>query len=778
MTDDEQARRIAELQAQLTEASAAVRDAYRDTARLIRLLSVIGQPGAPVQLADRILLALSEVFAADVTCFARISDTRLIVHRSCGLAEDDPAHERGWALAPDALTQFARPGFAPSGLGILPAPLTTIGVRSAMWIPLSLGRASSDTLLVCRFYGPEFTQVDVQLLGSVADRLAATLREREHHALMARLAKSGHRLTRYLELPTLIDETAELLRDLTGARSACVVMVRNGVAVPGGHKNRMHVDIGAPPPGWEMARRGRPHAMLTGSRRLICVPVMRDGSVCAILYAEHDPSEPFTGDAIDILAIFANYVAAAMANAELYRALWQSEASLRLNATRDPLTGLANRTLLTEQLNDELKRRSTPGHVGVLFCDLDRFKAVNDRLGHESGDELLKQVATRLRSRLRPGDRLGRFGGDEFVVVLSGIATLVDVALIARRVAEAFDEPFIISDENVRMSASIGGVLGVRGETTASAMLRDADAAMYASKDRGLGRIEVFDEAASHRSLDRLGLRSDLLHALERQQLAVHYQPIYDLLEGKVIGFEALLRWMHPERGPVPPDVFVPLAEETGLIVPIGHWVLEQACGQLARWGSGFQLNVNVSPVPLQQRDLAMEMLEIVQRSGVDPNDVCLEVTERSYLREDVTESANMLRAAGLHFALDDFGTSHSNLNYLKWFPIDVLKVDRSFVAGIAENEIDRGIVRAVMATAESLHLGIIAEGIETNQQLEVLIQLGCRLGQGHLLSHPIPSEAAAELCAAQRSGSSPDRVRPMIHAAGDGLSRHQRRST
>ena len=755
MTDD-QSERIAALETQLAEAAAAVRDAYRDTARLIRLLTVIGQPGAPAHLADRILLALSEVFAADVTCFASVLDSRLLVHRSCGLAEGDPAHEKGWALPAEVVALLARPGFAPSGLGPIPVALAEIGVRSAMWMPLSIGRASSDTLLVCRCYGQDFTQLDVQLLGSVADRLAATLREREHHALMARLAKSGHRLTRYLELPPLIDEVAELLRDLTGAKNAWVVMVRNGLAVPGGHRDRSRTEFGAPPPGWETARSGRPHALLAGNRRLICVPVMREGEICAILYAEHSLPEPFTGDAVDILSIFANYVAAAFANAELYRALWQSEASLRLSATRDPLTGLANRTLITQQLSDELGRRGTPGHVGLLFCDLDRFKAVNDRLGHESGDELLKQVATRLRNCLRPGDRLGRFGGDEFVVVLSALESLADVAQIGRRVAQAFDGSFALSNEDVRMSVSIGGVLGIRGETTASAMLRDADAAMYASKERGLGQIQVFDDAASHRSLDRLGLRSDLLHALEREQLAVHYQPIFDLSNGRVLGFEALLRWTHPERGAVPPDVFIPLAEETGLIVPIGQWVLQQACTQLARWGPGMRLNVNVSPVPLQQRHLALEMLEIVHQSGVDPNDICLEVTERSYLREDVTESANTLRAAGLHFALDDFGTSHSSLNYLKWFPIDILKIDRSFVTGISQNEIDRGIVRAVMAIAESLHLGIIAEGIETEEQLAVLMQLGCRMGQGHLLSRPIDSEAAADLCAANRTAPRP----------------------
>ncbi|MFD0747743.1 putative bifunctional diguanylate cyclase/phosphodiesterase [Phytohabitans flavus] len=431
------------------------------------------------------------------------------------------------------------------------------------------------------------------------------------------------------------------------------------------------------------------------------------------------------------------------------------EDELRLRATHDALTGLANRTLVAQRLAEALADPAGEDDVGLLFCDLDRFKAVNDRLGHEAGDDLLKQVAARLRHSLRPGDLLGRFGGDEFVVVLDGVRDLSDVAQIGRRVSRSLDDTFRLHDEPVRISASVGGVLGVRRRTTASAMLRDADAAMYAAKDRGLGLIEVFDDDASSRSLDRLGLRSDLLGALEREQFALNFQPICDLRSGQVVAFEALLRWTHPQRGPVPPDVFIPLAEETGAIVPIGHWVLEQACRELARWGlhggPRVRVNVNLSPVQLQQPNLARGLLDIVRQSGVDPGDVCLEVTEHSYLREDVTESAAVLRSAGLHFALDDFGTSYSSLNYLKWFPIDHLKVDRSFVGGVAASDTDRGIVRAVLAIAESLRLGVIAEGVETEEQRAALLDLGCVWGQGNLLSTPLTPDAALDLLTGAR---------------------------
>ena len=877
---------VAVLRRQLDEAASAVRQAYRDTTRLIRLLAAVGQPSSPGELTDQMLVVLSDVFSADVTMLAHVAPPRMVVRHSCGLPEDDPAYTTGWALSAESASPLTRAGLAtPGGRGAsaVPPPLAALGTRFAVWIPLDPELARSepaskagaidvepgDVLVLCRSAGEEFTQLDLQVLASVTHRLRTALHEREQSAVMARLAQSGHRLARHLDLVPLLDEAAALLRELTGADDAWVVTVRDGRAVRRAHSG--HDDTLDPAdqlPGWEAAWQGEPYVLVEGHRRLICVPVMRDGEPCALLYAARSLPRPLTGDAVEILAVFANYVAAAITNAELYRALGQSESSLRLitdsisdlvamvgadgrfayaspshgrelareperlvgrrvtdfvhpddrerlegalrgaasgdkveyrlrtgsghwtwvesalrpapsaggtvvlssrviddrkrleyelrlRATHDPLTGLANRTLVAQRLTEALADAEGAGHVGLLFCDLDRFKAVNDRLGHEAGDDLLKQVAARLRHSLRPGDLLGRFGGDEFVVVLDGVGDLADVAQIGRRVARALDDTFRLHDEPVRISASVGGVLGVRRRTTASAMLRDADAAMYAAKDRGLGLIEVFDDAASSRSLDRLGLRSDLLGALEGDQFAVHYQPICDLGSRQVIAFEALLRWTHPQRGAVPPDVFIPLAEETGAIVPIGHWVLEESCRELARWGGRagerVRVNVNLSPVQLQQPHLAHELLDIVRRSGVDPADVCLEVTEHSYLREDVTESASVLRSAGLHFALDDFGTSYSSLNYLKWFPIDMLKVDRSFVGGVAASDTDRGIVRAVLAIADSLRLGVIAEGVETEEQRSALLDLGCAWGQGNLLSAPLTPDAAAELMGVAR---------------------------
>jgi EAL domain-containing protein (putative c-di-GMP-specific phosphodiesterase class I) len=293
-------------------------------------------------------------------------------------------------------------------------------------------------------------------------------------------------------------------------------------------------------------------------------------------------------------------------------------------------------------------------------------------------------------------------------------------------------------------------------------MLRDADAAMYAAKARGSGEVEVFDEAASYRSLDRLSIRSELMRALERDEMDVVYQPIVRLDSSRLMGFEALLRWTHSERGPIPPDTFIPLAEETGEIVPIGWFVLERACRQLAAWQRQpgwhrLQLTVNLSAAQLWQENVANHILALIRTVGVQPGDIWLEVTERSYAGDDVTPVTRQLRAGGVHFALDDFGTSYSNLTYLKQFPAECLKIDRSFIAGVVEEGTDRSIVRAILAIANSLGQVVIAEGIERSSERDVLRALGCRFGQGYLFAPGLSAAEAGELLAPIRVG--PPRV-------------------
>ncbi|MFQ1003566.1 putative bifunctional diguanylate cyclase/phosphodiesterase [Modestobacter sp. SSW1-42] len=432
------------------------------------------------------------------------------------------------------------------------------------------------------------------------------------------------------------------------------------------------------------------------------------------------------------------------------------EAELRRQATHDSLTGLANRALVRRQLEVELAA-DRPGPVGVLFCDLDEFKAVNDRLGHEAGDDLLCQVADRLRAGLRPGDLLARLGGDEFVVVLPEVEGQATVAAVGERVLAALRRPFDLGPETVRIGASIGGVLGARGAVAVTDLLRDADAAMYEAKRAGRGRVQVFDALAAQQSVERLSLRQEVQGALHRDELAVHYQPIVDLQTGGVLGLEALLRWRHPVYGDVRPDVFVPLAEETGAIGAIGDWVVAQACRQLAAWHRlpGHQdltVSVNLSAAQLDDDDLVTRVLTTLAREQVAPRHLRLEVTENMEKTHRQLALLDALSRAGISLVVDDFGVSYSNLAHLKDLPVDALKIDRSFVAGLGDSTGDRrqgigvGIVRAVLALSEAAGLDVVAEGVETEAQRDCLRSLGCRTAQGYLFSRPVPADEATAL--------------------------------
>ncbi|MQA32761.1 putative bifunctional diguanylate cyclase/phosphodiesterase [Modestobacter roseus] len=420
------------------------------------------------------------------------------------------------------------------------------------------------------------------------------------------------------------------------------------------------------------------------------------------------------------------------------------EDELRAQATHDPLTGLANRALVRQELADRLAGPRT-GPVGVLFCDLDEFKAVNDRLGHEAGDDLLCQVADRLRECLRPGDLLARLGGDEFVVVLDDAADRTVLATVGERMLSALRRPFSLDDELVRIGASVGGALGDRsGAAAVSDLLRDADAAMYEAKRAGRGRVQVFDAAAAQRSVQRLSLRQEVQGALARDELRVVFQPMVALANGRLEGVEALLRWRHPGFGDISPEVFVPLAEETGAIGPIGDWVVEETCRELARWrdvpdADQMRASVNLSAVQLEDPSFVDRVLATVQRYGLPAGALRLEVTESLEKTAGQLTELHRLRAAGVGLVLDDFGVSYSNLAHLRDLPVDTLKIDRSFVAGLGAGDDDArlstGIVRAVLALSEAAGLAVIAEGVETERQRDALLRLGCRTAQGWLFS-------------------------------------------
>jgi diguanylate cyclase (GGDEF)-like protein/PAS domain S-box-containing protein len=413
-------------------------------------------------------------------------------------------------------------------------------------------------------------------------------------------------------------------------------------------------------------------------------------------------------------------------------------------ATHDSLTGLPNRVILNEHLSHSLaKSKRTHERVGVIFCDLDRFKIVNDSLGHETGDRLLKAVARRMGSALRETDVVGRFGGDEFVVLVTGPD---DSAIrdAADRLQAIFTKPFDIGLGRPYTSSGSIGIALSTPESTPETLLRDADVAMYRAKERGRGRAEEFDERLRARALDRLALMSDLPHALANDELVLLYQPILSTPQCQIVSVEALVRWDHSTRGLLSPDVFIGLAEETGLILPIGDWILERACRDLLP-ADNVMLNVNLSALQVADPVLVDRVASVLERTGFPGSRLMLEITESVLMQnvEKTVDTLHQLKALGVSIAVDDFGTGYSSLNYLSSFPIDSLKVDRSFIQGLgfhAEN--DKEIVRTVIALAHSLGLTATAEGVETDVQLSSLRLLGCDYVQGYLFDEPVTLEA------------------------------------
>jgi diguanylate cyclase (GGDEF)-like protein/PAS domain S-box-containing protein len=472
--------------------------------------------------------------------------------------------------------------------------------------------------------------------------------------------------------------------------------------------------------------------------RAVEVPVQ--GRVLAWSYHPHRP--------LGVVHLFAEDVTAR-------RAL---EERLRHEALHDPLTGLANRRLLMERLSGALERgRRRGGGTALLFLDLDRFKLVNDSLGHPVGDRLLCAVADRLRAAARPGDTVARFGGDEFALLLEGTPG-ADVALRrAEALQRALGGPVALDGFELFIAASIGVAVAGAQADGPEALLRGADAAMYRAKARGPGHCELYDSAMHARALARLRMESELRRALDRGEVTAHYQPIVSLATGGVCGVEALARWRHPDRGWVPPGEFVPAAEETGLILDLGRRVLAEACGRAAEWAGsapgGLHVSVNLSVKQLAQADLVDQVRRTLEETRMDPARLRLEVTESVLVENPAAAAATLgrLRELGVRVWMDDFGTGYSSLSALHRLPIDGLKVDRSFVQAMGQDGRAGQVVASVLALARGLGLEVVAEGIEDAGQLAGLRLLGCGCGQGFLFSRAVDADALRELLASGR---------------------------
>lgn len=435
----------------------------------------------------------------------------------------------------------------------------------------------------------------------------------------------------------------------------------------------------------------------------------------------------------------------------------RAEEQLLHDALHDGLTGLANRTLFLDRLKQAVAdlQRDTGAGFALLFLDLDRFKTVNDSLGHSVGDALLVAIASRLETLMRPTDTVARLGGDEFALLARDCQASADAAHIAERLQARLAEPFLLEGHEVFVSASIGIALpGDRG-ASADSLLRDADLAMYRAKASGRGRYEVFDLELHRAAVQLLRLETELRRAVAARDFVMHYQPIVRLDRGTIVGFEALTRWQHPERGLVAPEHFIALAEETGLVVPLGWLVLEEACRQACDWQRRFPadppyfMSVNVSGKLFAQEGAVEQLLAILEISGLPAESLRLEVTESVVLDhgEAVMERLRQLRAFGVELAIDDFGTGYSSLSYLQRFRYDSLKIDRSFVGGLEADD-SLAIVETILSLASHLGIGVVAEGVETAAQLERLRGLGCPLGQGFWFARPLAADAAEQLLA------------------------------
>jgi diguanylate cyclase (GGDEF)-like protein len=488
------------------------------------------------------------------------------------------------------------------------------------------------------------------------------------------------------------------------------------------------------------------HKLLVSSGATVLITV--GGRPFGILGVWSRPRHRFGRDELNFIQAMANALASA-----IERCTEEEDAQHR--ALHDSLTGLPNRALFEDRLDRALAEQERRGSsVAVIFLDIDHFKLVNDSLGHHAGDELLTAIAPRLKQALRPGDTVARFGGDEFGVLLEDVSNERDATRVAERIAGALARPFVVDGREHFVTVSAGIALGRAADLPAT-LIRDSDAAMYRAKERGRARYEIFDEMMRVRIAHRLQIENELRSAIDRSELRVHYQPVVSLATGRITGVEALARWQHPQHGLMQPADFIPIAEESGLITALGRWVLEQACSQTSGW---HRANADEAPigisVNMSVRQLGdhHQLTEFVRRTlevtGLDPASLSLELTEGALIDEAETAAAALrdLKGLGIRLVLDDFGTGYSSLASLQRLPFDSIKLDKTFVSRLGQDRVDHAIVTAVVALAQSLDLTVIAEGVETAEQLAIVKALGCHHAQGFYFSRPIVPEELGPL--------------------------------
>lgn len=787
---------------ELRHARQLAEEAHRDTARIMQCLEALARPvETPEAVLAAGLEAMADAFEADLACLVRTGSAD-----STETPRDVAAFTRGFPHdGPQPLPDLPGALATPHGLLALTASwsagadggqLVVDGVE--VLAGARLAPAPEDptkgSVLLLRHHDVPFTPSEVQVLASLSERLLSAARDAESRRRSEVLARAGERLGAHRT--PLSSEVAEILGDLTGSTWSGVVELDDdgAAALVGGSGTRLAAESGWP------SRRGAaeadadlaqvllvhdaavgPGSLLQGApvRSVLRVPVLVDGAPKALLYAVHTDPGAFSPAVVDAVCTLAGSTANALESFRLHAELQRSAHDLHVlhglhgphlphrSAALDPLTGLADRALLLEELERRLAQPGRPGYVGVLVCDLDGFKSVNDHHGHDAGDQLLQRVAHRMAAALRPDDLLARVSGDEFVVVVDGLPSAALVAAVGERLLRAVGQPVdVVGASGRRASVAVGGCFGgvfvTRGggpadqcaepstgtaAGRAAAALRDAEAAMSEAKRAGGHRVRLFDAYAAVAVQRMSALDADLARALREESLEVHYQPVWDLVEDRAIGVEALARWRHETQGWISPEVFVPLAERSGAVVALGSLVLRRACSDLVGWGpaaAGARLSVNASPVELRNPEYATGVLAVLADHGLASSRLVVEVTEGLPLGGPEVEQLQLLRRAGVRVVVDDFGVSHSDLARLKSLPVDGLKIDRSLVSGLSTSPdahpLDSGLVEAILVLARAGRLSVVAEGLETADERAVLVSLGCRHAQGWLTGRPVPA--------------------------------------